>query len=105
MSEPGRWLTWERETHALAQTSLHYASNEYERQRAARLLDFAAEMVAAHSDLPQEATRAAFTAQPGCVTPKVDVRGAVFRGDSLLIVQEAMDGGWTLPGGWATVFH
>jgi len=37
------------------------------------------------------------------VTPKVDVRGAVFRGDEILLVREAIDGGWTLPGGWADV--
>jgi ADP-ribose pyrophosphatase YjhB (NUDIX family) len=31
------------------------------------------------------------------------VRGAVFRGSELLLVREAADGGWTLPGGWADV--
>jgi ADP-ribose pyrophosphatase YjhB (NUDIX family) len=33
----------------------------------------------------------------------VDVRGAVFRDRSLLLVRERQDGGWTLPGGWADV--
>jgi len=45
----------------------------------------------------------AFQAQPGYVTPKVDVRGAVFDGESLLFVREAADQCWTLPGGWADV--
>jgi len=36
-------------------------------------------------------------------TPKVDVRGAVFRDDEVLLVREEADGGWTLPGGWADV--
>jgi len=30
-------------------------------------------------------------------------QGAVFRDESILLVQEATDGGWTLPGGWADV--
>ncbi len=98
-----RWLAWAREIQALAQTSRHYAQNDFERSRAQRLLEIAAEIVAGHSNLPTEAALAAFTAQPGYVTPKVDVRGAVFAGDRLLVVRESMDGGWTLPGGWADV--
>lgn len=36
-------------------------------------------------------------------TPKVDVRGVVFRGRRILLVREVADGRWTLPGGWADV--
>ena len=36
-------------------------------------------------------------------TPKVDVRGAVFRDGEILLVREEADGRWTLPGGWAEV--
>jgi len=97
------WLDWARRLQALAQTARHYARNAYDRERADKLLDLAAEIVAEHGDLPHDAVRAAFTAQPGYVTPKVDVRGAVFRGDELLLVREAIDGGWTFPGGWADV--
>ena len=31
------------------------------------------------------------------------MRGAVFRGDRILLVQERSDGRWSLPGGWADV--
>ncbi len=102
-AHPPRWLVWAREIQSLAQTGLHYAHDAFERARAERLLEVAAAMVAAHSDLPREEIRLAFSAQPGYVTPKVDVRGAVFRGDEILLVQERLDGGWTLPGGWADV--
>jgi ADP-ribose pyrophosphatase YjhB (NUDIX family) len=104
MDEPSRrWLDWAREIQALAQTSRHYAQNDFERQRADRLLEIAAEIVAGHADLPAPAALAAFRAQPGYVTPKVDVRGAVCLDGKLLLVREAQDGGWTLPGGWADV--
>jgi ADP-ribose pyrophosphatase YjhB (NUDIX family) len=36
-------------------------------------------------------------------TPKVDVRGAVFRDGRILLVRELSDGRWSLPGGWADV--
>jgi ADP-ribose pyrophosphatase YjhB (NUDIX family) len=36
-------------------------------------------------------------------TPKVDVRGVVFRDGRMLLVREVADGRWTLPGGWADV--
>ena len=39
------------------------------------------------------------------MTPKVEVRGAVFRpaDGKVLLVRETADGLWTLPGGWADV--
>jgi ADP-ribose pyrophosphatase YjhB (NUDIX family) len=101
--EPGKWLGWAREIQALAQTSSYYARSRYEKERAQRLIELAAEIVAEHGRIDPAEARAAFTAQPGYVTPKVDVRGAVFREGKILLVQEALDGGWTLPGGWADV--
>ena len=38
--------------------------------------------------------------ETGYATPKLDVRGVVFREDQILLVKELADGGWTLPGGW-----
>jgi len=98
-----RWLDWARRLQALAEAARHYARNDYERDRAMKLLDLAAEITAEHSTLSAAEARTAFTAQPGYVTPKVDVRGAAFRDGQLLLVRESMDGGWTFPGGWADV--
>lgn len=98
-----QWLDWAREIQALAQTSLHYAKNPFEETRAERLREIAAEIVAAHSASSIDEVIAAFSAQPGYVTPKVDVRAGVFKGHEILLVREAIDGGWTLPGGWADV--
>ena len=61
-------------------------------------------MVSAGSGADVTAIRALFDAQAGYTTPKIDVRGVVFRDDQLLLVREDLDAGrWTLPGGWADV--
>ena len=98
-----RWLEWAREIQALAQTGMHYSQDEYQRQRYQRLLEISAEMVSEHSNLPYDIVMNAFSTPIGYATPRVDVRGAVFKDNRLLMVRERMDGGWTLPGGWADV--
>jgi len=98
-----RWLEWAREIQALAQTGYHYSENEYQRQRYQRLAEIAAEIVSEHTGLEASRLVETFQAQIGYATPRVDVRGAVFSGGKLLLVRERMDGGWTLPGGWADV--
>ncbi len=103
MSAIPRWLEWSREIQALAQTGLHYSSDEYNRQRYTRLLEIAAEIVSQYTQLDYEALHQAFSIPIGYATPRVDVRAAVFQGDKLLMVREKADGGWTLPGGWADV--
>jgi ADP-ribose pyrophosphatase YjhB (NUDIX family) len=98
-----KWLEWAREIEALAQTGLHYAENEYQRQRYHRLMEIAAEIVVEHSNLEFSSLVEMFKRQIGYATPRVDVRGAVFKDKRILLVRERMDGGWTLPGGWADV--
>ena len=62
------------------------------------------EGMVAHSGAELTHVEGLFAEQSGYATPKVDVRGAVFRDDgSLLMVREATDGRWSLPGGWADV--
>lgn len=100
---PPRWLEWAREIQALSQTGYHYSENEYQRERYERLSAIAAEIIAEHTQLPQDELTTTFRAQTGYATPRVDVRGAVFRDGKLLLVRERMDGGWTMPGGWADV--
>jgi ADP-ribose pyrophosphatase YjhB (NUDIX family) len=98
------WLGWVREVQAIAQTGLAFAPPGYDRERYEALQQVAARMMAALGDGDPAAVAGLFAAQSGYATPKVDVRGAVFRGNTILLVREAADGGrWTLPGGWADV--
>ncbi len=98
-----RWLEWAREIQALSQTGYHFSENEYQRERYRRLTEIAAEMIGEQTGLEEDYLIQIFQAQHGYATPKVDVRGAVFRDGELLLVRERADGGWTMPGGWADV--
>lgn len=95
------WLEWSRKLQAIAQNGLLFSENGYDRERYEAVRGIAAQMMSAHSEEPLEVVTALFSEQAGYATPKVDVRGVVFRGDHILLVREAQDGLWTLPGGWA----
>jgi ADP-ribose pyrophosphatase YjhB (NUDIX family) len=96
-----KWIEWARRLQTLAQIGLEYAENEYDEERYRTVRTVAAEMLSAGSYFEPERIRGLLDGQTGYATPKVDVRGAVIRGDSILLVRETQDGGWTLPGGWA----
>src|SRR4051794_32175558 len=98
-----QWLEWTQRLQAIAQTGLTYAADQYDIERYEQIREIAAEIAAGHTDAGFERISGLFAAQAGYATPKVDVRGAVFRDDMLLLVKERSDGGWTLPGGWADV--
>ena len=101
--ENSKFLEWAREIQALAQTECHYARDEYQRDRCRRLMEIAAEMISDKTGVEFHTVLEAFTSQVGYATPKIDVRAAVFKGEKLLLVRERLDGGWTMPGGWADV--
>lgn len=88
---------------AIAHTGLHYTESVYERERYEEIVQIAAQLLAMDSTFSAEAVRDAWHLEDGYVTPKLDVRGAIFRGDRVLLVRERMDGKWTLPGGFADV--
>ena len=60
--------------------------------------------MAQHTGLEVRDIEVMFTQQSGYATPKLGVRGALFREDRVLLVRETADEHrWTLPGGWADV--
>jgi ADP-ribose pyrophosphatase YjhB (NUDIX family) len=98
------WLRWAKELQAIAQIGLAYPTgNHFDRERYERIREIAAEMMAAGGGMDKESLLGLFEREEGYATPKVDVRGVVFREDKILLVREVADGGWTLPGGWADV--
>lgn len=96
-------VEWAKRIAALAKTGLHYASSHYDEERYRQLVDIATDMLAQASNGDAARVKLLLSADDGYITPKVDVRGAVFRDGKILLVREAVDGRWTLPGGWADV--
>lgn len=95
------WLDWVRRLQGIAQNGLTYVRDPYDAERYEAVRVIAAEMAAAYSGAEPVWVRDLFAVDTGHITPKVDVRGATFRDDRVLLVRERQDGKWTLPGGWA----
>lgn len=98
-----KWLEWARELQAIAQNGLTYnqGKDPYDVLRFEDVRRVAAEMLAAQTGGDFERIDGLLGLDAGHITPKVDVRGVVFRDGQILLVRERADGGWTLPGGWA----
>ncbi|MDT8303328.1 MAG: NUDIX hydrolase [Sedimentisphaerales bacterium] len=95
------WLKWAKQLTAVSQNGLAYAEDVYDIERYETIRRIAAEMMSARTDMSTGAMLTVFAKEDGYATPKVDVRGVVFRDDRILLVKEKIDNGWTLPGGWA----
>ena len=98
-----KWLEWVKKLQAIAQNGLTYTENPFDVERYKSLRAIAAEIMATYSNVEPSYVVDLFAREVGYATPKVDVRGAVFRDDTILLVREREDGCWTLPGGWADV--
>lgn len=99
-----QWLQWAKRLQAIASTGLHFGAADFDKERYAEVGEIAQLMLSALGDIPLQRIQALVPdfAQ-GYATPKIDVRGAVFDGERILLVQERTDGLWTLPGGYADV--
>ncbi|MFN8384546.1 MAG: NUDIX hydrolase [Anaerolineales bacterium] len=98
-----KWLELARELYSISQSGLTYSKSEYDLDRYRRMQEISAEMISHQSGLPKEKITQVFSMQSGYATPKVDVRGAVFRDGKILLVQERADNHWAMPGGWADI--
>src|SRR3954470_8578437 len=98
------WLRRVRALQAIAQEGLTYTRDPFDAVRFTRLREVTAEIAGALSEGDPAPLRLAVEQAEGYLTPKLDVRAAVFdeRG-RILLVQEHSDGRWSLPGGWADV--
>ena len=92
-----------RRLQAIAQAGLHYAENEFDRQRYQELRDLSVELSAATTDMDIGKIRDLFTNETGFQTPKIDVRSVVIKDNKILLARERSDGGFSLPGGFADI--
>jgi ADP-ribose pyrophosphatase YjhB (NUDIX family) len=100
---PRDLLEWARQVQAIAQNGLTFARDPFDRERYTQLAELVALLLARELEMPIDAARALWSDEQGYATPKVDVRGGVFRDARVLLVRERSDGRWTLPGGWVDV--
>jgi ADP-ribose pyrophosphatase YjhB (NUDIX family) len=89
---------------ALAQTGLHYATSPFDTERYTEIASIAHQQLAEMASMQTSDVAALFAFETGYANPKLDVRCAVFNpAGQILLVREAVDGLWSLPGGWADV--
>ena len=100
MSEADALLKQAARIRAIAQTGLEYARDPYDRERYQELTGIAHDLLARALDVPTAAVTGVYLPEHGYPTPKVDMRAGVFRNGQILLVREAADQRWTLPGGW-----
>lgn len=99
------WLDIAKRLQAIAQTGLAFNHDKYDRERYQMIRDISVEILKNYTDAPVNKIVDVFASETGYQTPKVDIRGVVFREGKILMVQEGIDGNWTLPGGWADVCY
>lgn len=99
-----QWLTWAKRLQAIATTGLHFGESDFDKERYEDILNISNAMLSSLGQIPISRIEAlAPDSAEGYATPKVDVRGAVFQSNKILLVREKLDGLWTLPGGYADV--
>ncbi len=93
-----------KQVRSLAETGLHYQKDPYDQERYQELRDISLRMLSLVMDQPVQRLKNAFPETKGYITPNVDVRAVILNKRlELLMVKEAVDGKWSLPGGWADI--
>ena len=97
-----RWLSLAKRLHALAHSGLAYNPEPYDKERYEEIALLAEQMLSGLADEPlSKIQNLIVPSEKKYVTPQVDVRGAIFSDNKILLVREKSDGKWTLPGGYA----
>ena len=98
-----KWLEWAKRIQALSQAGLTYSKDIYDIERFEELRNISVEIMEKYTGMEMKKIKQLFTNETGYPTPKVDVRGVVFKDGKLLMVQEKTDQCWALPGGFCEV--
>lgn len=89
---------------AIAQTGLHYTTDAFDSERYEEIAAIAYSQIAELASMDTGKVAELFSFESGYANPKLDVRCAIFdEVGRILLVREAVDGLWSIPGGWADV--
>lgn len=103
MTNEPKWLEWAKKLQAIAQGGLEYSKDKYDIERFEQIREITVDIMANYTDIDHEKIKDLFANESGYQTPKIDVRAAVFKDNNVLLVNEKIDGLWSMPGGWADV--
>jgi ADP-ribose pyrophosphatase YjhB (NUDIX family) len=98
-----KWLEWAKQIQSISQAGLAYSKDVYDLERFEQLRTLSIEILNAYTEVEESKIRDLFANEEGYPTPKVDVRGVVFKDNKILLVKERTDKAWALPGGWADI--
>jgi len=98
-----QWMQWAQRIQAIAKTGIAFSKDIYDIERYEELQNISVEIIATHTDLEIAKIKDLFANAKGYQTPKVDIRGVVFRNGRILMVKEKNDNKWALPGGFCDV--
>lgn len=80
-----KWLEWAKRIQSISQAGLTFSKDVYDVERYEELRSISAEIMEEYTELKMEKVKELFTNETGYQTPKVDVRGVVFKGDKVLL--------------------
>jgi ADP-ribose pyrophosphatase YjhB (NUDIX family) len=98
-----KWLEWAKKIQAISQTGIAFSKNVHDLERYEELRQLSVDILAHYTELDSSKLKDLFINETGYQTPKVDVRGVVFRNNQILLVKEKSDEKWALPGGFCDV--
>lgn len=98
-----KWLDWAKRIQAISQSGIAFSKDPYDIERYEELRQISTAIMAEHTTLKIEKIKDLFANDTGYQTPKVDVRGVVFKDNELLLVKEKYDNRWSLPGGFCDI--
>ena len=96
-----KWLEYAKKLQGIAQAGLTYSKDKYDIERFEQIRQISIDILHHYTDMEHKKIRDLFANETGYQTPKIDVRGAIFKEDKILLVREKIDGLWAMPGGWA----
>jgi ADP-ribose pyrophosphatase YjhB (NUDIX family) len=98
-----KWLEWAQRIQALSQAGLAFSKDVFDLERFEELRTISVEIMKEHTDLEMEKLKDLFTNETGYQTPKLDIRGVVFKDNKILMIREKIDDHWALPGGFCDI--